>query len=91
MKDDMATRVGRAMAENAGFCWENCAQSQWVSDARAGIKAMREPTQAMIDDHKARAYNYGLYGDKEVRRIWSAMIDAALMSEQQRPDQDRRT
>jgi hypothetical protein len=42
---------------------------------------MREPTQAMIDDHKARAYNYGPYGDKEVRRIWSAMIDAALMSD----------
>lgn len=40
--DEIIERVARAMAENAGFCWENCAQSQWRGDARAGINAMRD-------------------------------------------------
>jgi len=31
---------GKAMAEAAGFCWENCAQSQWIRDAEAGLKAV---------------------------------------------------
>lgn len=32
--------VAKAMAEAAGFCWENCAQSQWERDAEAGIRAL---------------------------------------------------
>lgn len=46
--------------------------------ARAALEAMREPTEAMINDPRARCYNYGEFGDKEVRRIWTAMINAAL-------------
>jgi hypothetical protein len=45
---------------------------------RAAIEAMREPTEAMINSPMARCYNDGPYADKEVRRIFSAMIDAAL-------------
>jgi hypothetical protein len=45
---EMVTRVARAMAEAAGFAWENCAQPQWERDARAAIEAMREPTVEML-------------------------------------------
>lgn len=71
---EMVTRVARAMAEAAGFAWENCTQSQWERDARAGIAAMREPTEkmkdagdALLDDTVECAHN-----------VWNAMIDAAL-------------
>lgn len=46
--------------------------------AQAAIEAMREPTEAMINSPMARCYNDGPYADKEVRRIFSAMIDVAL-------------
>jgi hypothetical protein len=46
--------------------------------AAAAIEAMREPTDAMASSPMATCYNSGPYGDKEVRRIWGAMIDAAL-------------
>jgi len=46
--------------------------------ARAVIQAMREPTEAMINNELARCYNHGEFADKEVRRIYSAMIDEAL-------------
>lgn len=42
------------------------------------IKAMREPTEKMINSPMARCYNTGPYGDKEVRRIFTAMIDAVI-------------
>lgn len=66
----MVDRVAQAMAENAGFCWENCAQTQWKSDARAGITAMREPT------FDPDLINYSC----EMTRadFWRAMIDEAL-------------
>ena len=35
--DEMVLRGAQAMAENAGFCWDNCAQSQWISDMRVGL------------------------------------------------------
>lgn len=49
-----------------------------IEDGSNGIAAMREPTQAMASHPMATCYNYGPYGDKEVRRIWRAMIGAAL-------------
>jgi hypothetical protein len=69
---EMITRVARAMAENAGFAWENCAQSQWESDARAGIKAMREPTKEMVV--KAAEFGAGY----PYPYVYRDMIDAAL-------------
>jgi hypothetical protein len=75
---DMVEKVARAMAENAGFAWEYCAQSQWKSDARAGIAAMREPTEAMIE-----ASNREWDGRMSHRSsgAWQAMIGAALLGE----------
>ena len=79
---EMVTRVAMAMAENAGFCWDHCAQSQWESDARAGIEVMREPTEAMIE-----ASNREWDGRMSHRSsgAWRAMIDAALSL----PSEDR--
>lgn len=69
MANEMVERVARAMAENAGFCWENCAQSQWRSDALAGIKAMRDPTNAML---AASGLRTGV-----TLAVWWPMIEAA--------------
>lgn len=69
---EMVERVARAMAENAGFCWNHCAQSQWMSDARAGIEAMRKPTDAMVD-----SCGNGECG-KWAPGAWANMIEAAL-------------
>lgn len=50
--------------------------------ARAAIEAMREPTDAMLDDGRDRANDYldcGCYSSQEtVGECWKAMIDAAL-------------
>lgn len=46
--------------------------------ARAAMEAMRSPTEEMINSPMARCYNDGPYADKEVRRIFSSMVDAAL-------------
>lgn len=74
---DMIERVARAMAENAGFSWEHCAQSQWKSDARAGIVAMRVPTEEMV--HGANEKLDELDRDGATPAEWySLMIDAAL-------------
>jgi hypothetical protein len=55
--ENMIERVARAMAENAGFCWDHCAKEQWKSDARAGINAiqitddmLRAAVKAMIPE-----------------------------------------
>lgn len=74
---EMVTRVAKAMAENAGFCWENCAQSQWESDARAGIMAMRDPTVEMLI---AAQEDWMCVRAAEERGdfIWRAMIDTAV-------------
>jgi hypothetical protein len=74
---EMIEKVARAMAENAGFCWDNCAQSQWMSDARAGIAAMREPTGMMLTASvPARKPNNSPM--RNSRMTWYAMIDSAL-------------
>jgi hypothetical protein len=76
MAENMIERVAKAMAESAGFCWENCAQSQWCRDARAGIAAMREPTEAMqFEGAKIGGQECSLL---DATCIWQAMIDAAL-------------
>ena len=45
--------------------------------ARAAIKAMREPTEAM--DRAGQSGRYQKYGG--VKTTWTAMIDAALQEE----------
>lgn len=50
--------------------------------ARAAIEAIREPTDAMLDDGRDRANDYldcGCYASQETAgECWKAMIDAAL-------------
>ena len=60
------------------FTGEHDCRDDYRALARVAIKAMREPTEAMINNEFARAYNYGPFGDKEVRRIFTAMIEEAL-------------
>lgn len=55
------------------------------AETRAGFEAMREPTEAMASHPMATCYNPGPYGDKEVRRIWRSMINAALTSNTAEP------
>ena len=74
---NMIERVARAMAESAGFSWEHCTQEQWKADARAGIAAMREPTQAMLDE-VCSSENIEPFTDKTMTSIYRNMIDAAL-------------
>lgn len=82
----LAESLGRAMAENAGFCWDHCAQSQWSSDALAAIEklgeigyviAPKQPTGAMV----AAAWRaHGECPDKDadiMEPIYHAMIEAA--------------
>jgi hypothetical protein len=66
---EMVKRMAQAMAESAGFCWENCAQSQWERDARAALESMREPTDAIKAMSMCNDF---------AERLWPAMIDAAL-------------
>lgn len=59
--------------------------SQWqmyVPEARAAIKAMREPSPEMLDAFVARALQVSIAGDGEwteyAKAQWATMIDAAL-------------
>lgn len=85
----MIERVAKALYEQVTNAdsdpfvteWDNLREKYkdtWRDQARAAIKTMREPTEAMTTCPMATCYNYGPYGQAEVRRIWSAMIDEAL-------------
>lgn len=74
MSSEIITRVAKAMAEAAGFSWEHCAQSQWERDARAGISAMREPTEAMV----SAADPHGIIV-ADFKSAWQTMIDEVLL------------
>lgn len=69
----MVEHVAQAMAENAGFNWEYCAQSQWKDDARAGIEAMRAMVPVVRDEGRVV---HELRGSPA--SIWSTLLDAAL-------------
>lgn len=76
--NEMIERVARAICKADGqdpdhegeltdegtFQWQS-----YVTDARAAIEAMREPTKAMIA---------ACYPDEDAGLIWRDMIDAAL-------------
>ena len=58
----------------------------YLDSARVAIEAMREPTDAMLDDGRDRANDYldcGCYASQETAgECWKAMIDAALNSKE---------
>lgn len=75
---EMVDRVARAIAESDFGHSNEWAVEITIRAARAAIEAMREPTDEMATCQMATCYNTGPYGDKEVRRIYRAMIGEAL-------------
>ena len=90
---DMVERVARAMATADGinpdepFCPPGChvSQTAWqlrLLAARAGIAAMREPTQFMFVDgglaFENAAFGEGKLVFEAAADCWRAMVDAAL-------------
>ena len=57
----------------------------WKEDATAAIKAMREPTPAMIDRFVSRALQVSIHSEggwsDYARNQWQTMIDGALAGE----------
>lgn len=76
----MIEQVAKAMAENAGFAWVACAQSQWITDARAGIEALRDPPDEILlaaGEPYSGAVDRGT-GLQARRDAWNKMLDAIL-------------
>lgn len=48
----------------------------WPLIARAAVEAMREPSEAMVQQFVS--VQYGVYGDVEAKAIFQKMIDAIL-------------
>lgn len=87
MDHEMIERVAKAIFEKRYEAVGSYQNLKWkdykgkdfyIEDAKQAIKAMSEPTEKMINSPRARCYNTGPYGDKEVRRIFTAMIDAVI-------------
>lgn len=83
---EMELRVAKALCEEQGFDWDkqksfltsasggDNEQLFYISQARAAIRAMREPTPDMIGPGKGAL----LYeGAAEIKQSWRSMIDAA--------------
>jgi hypothetical protein len=93
---DMVERVARAIYEHqnsarGGVWWgvdERDRLNVWYPLAYAAIKAMREPTEAMLIDGAAKIRNFtsanGPY--PRTRAVWLSMIDASLANYPVKPD-----
>jgi hypothetical protein len=80
MPDSMIERVARAIYEdrNGAGCvpWARRGgeiQRPYLSDARAAIVAMREPTKGMVSSGQSKCDDY-----LDSVECWITMIDAAL-------------
>lgn len=70
-----------ACSKEARLDWcENKYWPEFVTDARAAIEAMREPTEAMVaaPDHESDYCDAQYLQDEDFAGAWDAMIDAAL-------------
>ena len=99
MMNEMVERVAQAICENLEPAFNTGTGAQrWTWDhideaskqclrtvARAGIAAMREPTEAMVDAADA-ATDHDILRDEHIRRAWSTMIDVTLMEDGGRRD-----
>lgn len=64
-----------AWGDREGF-GPNVQEREWtLKQALAAIKALREPTEAMVI---AAARDWGIGGGDQAKWCWRAMIDAAL-------------
>jgi len=92
MVERVAKALYKAYAIEIGYSPEAAEQeaegmwSEWVSEARATIAAMREPTEEMLANHAGKNYSFLLGGegqyvsDEDVILNWQELIDAALTS-----------
>lgn len=80
---EMELRAAQALAVARGCRWERCSDNDRemvIEEARAAIRAMREPTRAMRDDGAAEFYGFNPEWNSPSEYItdaWAAMIDAA--------------
>lgn len=75
----MIERVARAIA--LSVLRDEGAWMDWVSEARASIEALREPTDAMVSAADNAMNSHPVLGPERagtIRTGYSAMIDAAL-------------
>ncbi|EQA96817.1 hypothetical protein [Sphingobium baderi] len=78
MANDMVELVARAIHDGrSGIPWEITIQQDLAyRDARAALKALREPTPEMVD--AGRAYFDGDFSPMHAENCWSAMLSAAI-------------
>lgn len=69
---EMVERVARALADCAMEPFDEISREKFIGDARAVIKAMREPTPQMIEEAWAAALN------EDAKGVWRDMIETAL-------------
>jgi hypothetical protein len=72
---EMLARVASAMADAASQPATDDSEWGWLKAARTAIKAMREPTGAMI---YAGAWYDENFTPESAKTVWQDMIDAAL-------------
>lgn len=75
MAESVIERVARAIQDKLPGWLAEDGTVEDVDLARAAIKAMREPTDAMVDTAWAEI---GEHGDADVAVIYANMIDAAI-------------
>lgn len=76
--NEMIERVARVIEDACAGC-DPRDKGAFFDAARAAIRAMREPTMAMLDAANEAVCNTG-EPPAQVDLIWQAMIDAALVS-----------
>ena len=78
MPETMVERVGRAIAEANGHDYELYPKLSEAL-ARAALRALREPTEAMVRANGTSQFEEGRrWLDEDARITWQAMVDAAL-------------
>jgi len=79
MANDMVDLVARAIHDGrSGIPWEITIQQDLAyRDARAALKALREPTPEMVDAGNRTAGREAQW-HCSVEEIWSAMLSAAI-------------
>ena len=76
MNDNMIERIARVLCKESGgkdIYWEN-----WIDDAVLCIKAMRDPTDAMIEAGFESISASCDINPAELLIAWQAMIDTIL-------------
>lgn len=75
MTDSIVERVARALANEEGYAND---PFPYDERARAAIKAMREPTEAMMNVGSGFIYEAYGHGPTIAKEAWQAVVDEAL-------------